>query len=111
MTFVITMPSAAPGEAIPGLGVNPEIDQSLATMKVNEASPLVTLPNNRLAVAVLNNRIPGRPSEFNEVQAQIRDKMINDRAAQVAGDRAKELAEKVKKGEDIASSPRRCSWT
>jgi len=99
---VITMPSAAPGEAIPGLGVNPEIDQSLATMKVNEASPLVTLPNNRLAVAVLNNRTPGRPSEFNEVQAQIRDKMTNDRAAQVAGDRAKELAEKVKKGEDIA---------
>jgi peptidyl-prolyl cis-trans isomerase D len=98
---VITMPSAAPGEAIPGLGVNPEIDQSLATMKVNEASPLVTLPNNRLAVAVLNTRIPGRPAEFSEVQAQIRDRLTNDRAALTAGDRAKELAEKVKKGEDI----------
>jgi peptidyl-prolyl cis-trans isomerase D len=98
----ITMPSAAPGEAIPGLGVNPEIDQSLATMKVNDVSPLVNLPNNRLAVAVLNSRTPGRPAEFNEVQAQIRDKRTNDRAAQVAGDRAKDLAERVKKGEDIA---------
>jgi peptidyl-prolyl cis-trans isomerase D len=98
---VIAMPSAAPGEAIPGLGVNPEIDQSLATMKVNEASPLVTLPNNRLAVVVLNSRTPGRPAEFNEVQAQIRDKMTNDRAAQIANDRAKEFAERVKKGEDI----------
>jgi hypothetical protein len=70
-------------------------------MKVNEVSPLVTLPNNRLAVAVLNSRTPGRPAEFNEVQAQIRDKMTNDRAAQIAGDRAKELADKVKNGEDI----------
>ena len=70
-------------------------------MKVNEASPLVTLPNNRLAVAVLNSRTPGRPAEFSEVQAQIRDKMTNDRAAQIANDRAKEFAEKVKKGEDI----------
>jgi peptidyl-prolyl cis-trans isomerase D len=98
---VITMPSAAAGEAIPGLGVNPEIDQSLATMKPNEASPLINLPNNRLAVAVLNARIPGRPSEFSEVQAQIRDKMTSDRAAQMAGDRAKDFAERVKKGEDI----------
>lgn len=99
---VITMPSAAAGEAIPGLGVNPEIDQSLSTMKVNDVSPLVNLPNNRLAVAVLDSRTPGRPAEFNEVQAQIRDKMTNDRAAQIAGDRAKDIAERVKKGEDIA---------
>jgi len=52
-------------------------------------------------VAVLNSRTPGRPAEFGEVQAQIRDKMTNDRAAQIAGDRAKDLAERMKKGEDI----------
>jgi hypothetical protein len=95
------MPSASPGEAIPGLGVNPEIDQSMATMKPNDVSSLVTLPNNRLAVAVLNARIPGRPAEFNDVQAQLRDRMTNDRAGQVAAERAKDLAERVKKGEDI----------
>jgi peptidyl-prolyl cis-trans isomerase D len=98
---VISMPSASPGEAIPGLGVNPEIDQSMATMKPNDVSSLVTLPNNRLAVAVLNARIPGRPAEFNDVQAQLRDRMTNDRAGQVAAERAKDLAERVKKGEDI----------
>ena len=35
---VITMPSASAGEAIPGLGVNPEIDSSLASMKPDEVS-------------------------------------------------------------------------
>jgi peptidyl-prolyl cis-trans isomerase D len=99
---VIVMPSASAGEAIPGLGVNPEIESSLASMKPDEVSPVVVLPNNRMAVVVLNSRTPGRPSELSEVQAQIRDKLVNDKAAQIAADRAKDAAERLKKGEDIS---------
>jgi peptidyl-prolyl cis-trans isomerase D len=98
---VITVPSASAGEAVPGLGVNPEIDSTLASMKPDDVSSLLVLPNNRMAVLVLNARIPGRPSEFSEVQAQIRDKLVNDKAAQMAADRAKDAAERLKKGEDI----------
>jgi peptidyl-prolyl cis-trans isomerase D len=98
---LIVVPSAAPGEAIPGLGVNPEIDSTLASMKPDEVSPELVLPNNRMAVVILNSRTPGRPAEFSEVQAQIRDKLVNDKAAQIAGDRAKAAAERLKKGEDI----------
>src|SRR6185437_6174353 len=93
---------AAPGDAIPGLGVNPEIDSTLASMKPDEVSPLLVL-QNREAVVILNSRIPGRPSEFNEVQAQIRDKLTNDKAASLAADRAKDAAARLKKGEDIAA--------
>jgi peptidyl-prolyl cis-trans isomerase D len=98
---LIAMPSAVPGEAIPGLGVNPEIDSSLASMKPDEVSQEVVLPNNRMAVVILNSRTPGRPSEFSEVAAQIRDKMVNDKAAQLATDSAKDAAARLKKGEDI----------
>jgi peptidyl-prolyl cis-trans isomerase D len=98
----IVMPSASPGEAIPGLGVNPEIDSTLASMKPDEVSSELVLPNNRMAVVILNSRIPGRPSEFSEVQAQIRDKLVNDKAAKLAADGAKDAAERIKKGEDIA---------
>jgi hypothetical protein len=52
-------------------------------------------------VAVLNSRTPGRPAEFNEVQAQIRDKLMNDKSSQIASERAKDAAERLKKGEDI----------
>jgi parvulin-like peptidyl-prolyl isomerase len=79
---LIVMPSAAAGDAIPGLGANPEIDSALAAMKPDEVSSEIVLPNNREAVVILNSRTPGRPSELSEVQAQIRDKL--------------------KKGEDIA---------
>ncbi len=99
---VITVPSAAAGEAIPTLGVNPEIDSTLASMKPNEVSPVLDLPNNRLAVVVLNVVTPGRPAELSEVQAQIRDKLTNDRAAQIAADKAKDAAERAKKGEDLS---------
>ena len=98
---VITVPSAAAGEAIPTLGVNPEIDSSLASMKPNEVSPVLVLTNNRLALVVLNSLTPGRPAEFNEVQAQIRDKLTNDKAAQLASEKAREAADRVKKGEDL----------
>jgi len=62
----------------------------------------VVLPNNRMAVVILNSRTPGRPAEFSEVQTQIRDKLVNDKAVQLAADRAKDAAERLKKGEDIA---------
>jgi peptidyl-prolyl cis-trans isomerase D len=99
---LITMPAAAPGEAVPGLGVIPEIDATLTPMKPDEVSQVLVLPANRLAVVILNARIPGRASEFSEVQAQIRDKLVNDKSAQIAADRAKDAAERLKKGEDLA---------
>jgi peptidyl-prolyl cis-trans isomerase D len=98
---VITMPSASPGEAIPTLGVNPEIDSELGSMKPDEVSPVVVLPNNKMAVVILNSRTPGRPAEFSEVQAQIRDKLVSDKASLMATERAKDAAESLKKGEDI----------
>jgi peptidyl-prolyl cis-trans isomerase D len=55
-----------------------------------------------MAVVILNSRTPGRPAEFSEVQAQIRDKLVNDKAGQLAADAAKDAAERLKKGEDIA---------
>jgi len=99
---LIAMPSASPGDAIPGLGAVPEIDSTLGPMKPDEVSSVLELPANRLGVVVLNSRTPGRPSEFAEVQQQIRDKLVNDKSIQIAADRAKDAVERLKKGEDIA---------
>jgi peptidyl-prolyl cis-trans isomerase D len=98
---VITMPSASASDAIPGVGASPEIESTLRTMKPDEVSPVIVLPNNRMAVLVLNSRTPGRPAEFSEVQAQIRDTLVNDKAVLIAKERAQEAADRLKKGEDI----------
>jgi peptidyl-prolyl cis-trans isomerase D len=98
---LISPPPLAAGEAIPTLGATPEIDGELSTMKPGEVTPVLPLPGNRLAVAVLNGRTPGRPAELDEVKAQIRDSLANDKATALAESTAKDAAERLKKGEDI----------
>lgn len=98
---LVTVPSAGAGEAIPTLGPSPEIDNALANMKKGDVSPLLVLPANRLAVVVLNDRTPARPAEFNEVESQVRERVIADKSQTIANIRAKEAAQKLKSGMDI----------
>jgi peptidyl-prolyl cis-trans isomerase D len=98
---VVTVTKATPGETIPTLGVSSEIDGAIATMAKNDVSPVLTLPSNRLAVVVLNERTPARPAEFNEVESQVREQVTSDKAQLLAGERAKQAAEKLKAGEDM----------
>jgi peptidyl-prolyl cis-trans isomerase D len=98
---LITVPDAQSGAAIPGLGVSPEIDTALAGMKVGDVSPVLYLPENRLAVAVLTGQTPGRPQEFSEVENQVRDGLLNTKAGQIASESAKQAVERLKKGEDF----------
>src|SRR5206468_10099641 len=97
----ITVPSAKAGDAIPGLGASPEIDAALTGLQPNGVSQVLVLPANRLAVAVLNSRTPGRKAELSEVESQVRDRLINDKTQLVSDAKAKEAAERLKKGEDI----------
>jgi peptidyl-prolyl cis-trans isomerase D len=99
---VVTVTKATPGEAIPTLGVSPEIDSALAGLPVKGVSAVLTLPANRLAVAVLNDRVPAAQSEFAEVEKKVRDQVLSDNALVLAGEKAKEFAEKtIKGGEDL----------
>jgi peptidyl-prolyl cis-trans isomerase D len=98
---LITVPKAAAGEAIPTLGVSPEIDGALNGMKDNDVSPVLVLPANRLAIAVLNDKIAPHTSELAEVETKVRDRLLDDKSLQLATDKAKEAAEKLKKGEDF----------
>jgi peptidyl-prolyl cis-trans isomerase D len=98
---VITVPQAAAGEAIPTLGVSPEIDGALNGMKANDVSPVLVLPANRLAIAVLKEKIPPHASELPEVETKVRDRLLDERSQQLATDKAKESAEKLKKGDDF----------
>jgi peptidyl-prolyl cis-trans isomerase D len=98
---LITVSKAAAGDAIPTLGVSPEIDGALNGMKVNDVSPVLVLPANRLAIAILNDKIAPHTSELPEVEGRVRDRLIEEKSQVLATDKAKESAEKLKKGEDF----------
>jgi peptidyl-prolyl cis-trans isomerase D len=98
---LISVPNATPGQAIPTLGSSPEIDGALAGMKPNDVSGLLVLPANRLAVVVLNARTPGRPATFDEVADQVKQAFMTSKSQEIAQNKAKEAADRLRAGEDI----------
>jgi peptidyl-prolyl cis-trans isomerase D len=96
-----TVTDSAPGSPVPTLGSVPEIDNALGPMKPNDVSPVLTLPANRLVVAVLTARTPSRPAIFEDVEGKVRDRLVAERAIAVAKSKAKEAAEKLRAGEDM----------
>ena len=89
------VPNFAPGGAIGELPANADFDQSVANLKKGEVSQPVTV-NNKVVVAVVDDVIPGHPSTFDEVQNQIRDTIVANRAAVAVQKHAGELVEKAK---------------
>jgi peptidyl-prolyl cis-trans isomerase D len=98
---LVAVDKARSGEAIPGLGASPEIDNTLAAMKPKDVSQVLSLPANRLVVVVLNEIIPQRKADFADVESQVRDRLVLQKAQQSAADAAKSAADKIRAGEDI----------
>ncbi len=96
-----TVTNASPGSPVPTLGSVPEIDSALGQMKPKDVSPVLTLPANRLVVAVLTDRTPARPSTYDEVADKVRDRLVGEKAMGLAKIKATEAAAKLRAGEDI----------
>jgi peptidyl-prolyl cis-trans isomerase D len=85
-----------PGKPVPQIGTLPDFDQSIAALKKGEVSAPVALPSDRVALAVVTDVIPPRPSTFEEVQSQIKDSMVRTRGTQAVQKHAQELVDKTK---------------
>ncbi len=93
--------NATAGSPVPTLGSVPEIDNALAQMKANEVTPVLTLPANRMVVAVLTDKTGARPSTFEEVEGKVKERVLTEKSTVIAQAKAKEAAAKLKAGEDI----------
>lgn len=98
---LVTVTDATPGSPVPTLGSVPEIDNALAQIKPNDVTPVLTLPANRLVVAVLTARVAPRPATFDEVESKVRDRLVSEKSIAVAKNRATEAVAKLKAGEDM----------
>ncbi|MCU1276220.1 MAG: PpiC-type peptidyl-prolyl cis-trans isomerase [Bryobacterales bacterium] len=85
----------APGDPLPEIGVNKDFEQSIAGLQKGEVSQPVSLPQNRIAMAVVTNVIPTHPAAFEEAQARIRQTLEQQKADQLTSKRADELLAKA----------------
>jgi peptidyl-prolyl cis-trans isomerase D len=84
------------GQPVPEIGINPEFQSSVENLKLNEVSPPVALPNNRLALAVVSAVIPARQKTFEEAEPELRGRMLEARLAAALTRHAQELYDKAR---------------
>lgn len=93
---IFSVPSYAPGDPIPGVGMEKDFDTALITVKKGQISPPVVLKGNKIVVADVLDVMPARPATFEEVQGTIRTKLNADKLQQVLNQKANELLAKAK---------------
>jgi peptidyl-prolyl cis-trans isomerase D len=93
------------GQTVKEIGSSSDFDQAVAALKKGEASQLVALADNKVALALVTDVATPRPRTFDEVQNQIRDTITHNRLTMVVQNHAKELVEKAKSmGGDLAKA-------
>jgi peptidyl-prolyl cis-trans isomerase D len=86
----------APGDPLPEVGVNKDLEQSIAGLKKGEVSQAVAVTPGRNAVAVVTNVIPTHPATFEEAQARIKQALEQQKVVQLVTKRGDELVAKTK---------------
>jgi peptidyl-prolyl cis-trans isomerase D len=93
------------GEPIKEIGSSPDFDQAVTALKKGEASQLLALKDNRVALALVTDVIPPRPQTFEEVQKQVRDSIVQNRLVVAVQDHARQLVQQAKSmGGDLAKA-------
>jgi peptidyl-prolyl cis-trans isomerase D len=88
--------SYAPGDPIPGVGMEKDVDAALAALKKGQISQPVVLKGNKIVIADVLDEMPARPASFEDVQGQIRTKLNADKLQQALTAKANELLAKAK---------------
>jgi peptidyl-prolyl cis-trans isomerase D len=98
---LVTVPEGIAGQPTPVLGLSPEIDSTVASMRPNEVSAVVPLSADRLAVVVLKARTPARIATLDEVREQVRLTFVQQKAQEIADQTAKDAVARLRQGEDM----------
>jgi len=98
---VITVKDAKAGEPIPSLGPAPEITAALAGMKPNDVSDSLLITGNKIAIVVLNQKIPPAAAQFSDVESQVRDRYITTASISLSNQAALKANDQIHAGADL----------
>ncbi len=89
------------GQAVPEIDRHPDFTRSLENLKVGEVSVPVTLPGDRLALALVTGAIPPRQKTFEEAQNDVRERLTEARLNGAVQKHLQELYDKAKTNNDL----------
>jgi len=87
---------AGMGDPIQDVGVSPDFESAISSLAKGGVTPVVSVPGNKLAVAVMKEIFPARPAELSEVESAIRGQLTAEKARETAQKKAAEAEAKLK---------------
>jgi peptidyl-prolyl cis-trans isomerase D len=97
--------NAGKGEPVQEVGLNPELEANLASLKAGEVSPVLQVAPTKLAVVAVTNTQAPKAAELAEVESQIREMVIGRKLSTLTEQKVRETMDKVKSmsGADLAA--------
>lgn len=80
---------------IEGIGNNPDFQEAIRSLQIGQVTPIAQPAANKLAMAVLTGIKPSRQAELGEVEKEIRETVLKQKASELAKKRAAEAEEKI----------------
>ena len=97
----VDVKNVGPNESVPELGSNRELMNAIAALKPGELSQVFQPAPTKLALAGLTGIEAVRQAEFAEVENQIRETLISQKADQLAQQKVTEAKAKLKAGASL----------
>ena len=91
----IKVENFASGSSIPEIGANRDFEQSVTGLAKGEVSQPVSVPPNRVAMAVVTGVTPTHPATFEEVQSRVLQALEQQKVDQLLNKRATDLMAKT----------------
>ena len=97
--------NAGKGDPVQEVGVNPELEANLASLRAGEVSPVLQVSPSKLAVAAVTNVQPAKPATLAEVEGQIRELVTNRKLGQLTEQKVRETMDRIKsmQGTDLSA--------
>lgn len=95
--------NVAAGDPIQEVGVNPQFSEAVSGLPKNGVSPVVQISENKLVVARVVDIVAGRPAQLADVEKQVREGVVAQKAYQMTQEKIAEAAKAVKSTSDLAA--------
>ncbi|MBI5085027.1 MAG: peptidylprolyl isomerase [Acidobacteria bacterium] len=83
------------GDPVQEVGVNPQFNEAVSGLPKNGVTPVVQIGQNKLVVAQVTEIFAAHPAELADVEKQVRENLLGQKAQQMAQDKIKEANAKL----------------
>jgi peptidyl-prolyl cis-trans isomerase D len=91
------------GDPLPEVGVNEQFTEAVRDLPQGGVTPVITIGANKLVVAELTEIVPPRQAQLSEVETQVRNQLLSEKASKLFSDKVKETEAELKGGADFAA--------